>query len=194
MARYIDLNQVKAMNESKVSFGNSDSQINDVELNILVNAAEAKVELDLFPYYVVPLKGQNPLTFEIIEFNELTNEPEAITTVEVIRSLCYYRSTYNLLKNFYGKTGNNRGDSYLSYVTDQYQDLLKPITEKRKTGVFNTPPLPWLYLNAKSQRVSPVAPSPQVTNPCHVNTLTYVNRHLTDPSSNWQIARLRGRK
>lgn len=172
MGRYVNAEDVKSFLGSKVSFGVELEQISDVELNFLITQAESKVEMDMSDQYVIPFQGYNGLTFWQIA---------STTTVQIINNLCLYRSIYNVLKLFFGKVGNNRGDSYISFIADMYQDLLKPLKEKRNTGVFNIPPLAGLMLNGNSQRVSPVLPSPQVST-IGVTSFNYANAHVNNPA------------
>lgn len=173
MGKYVAANEVKAFLETKVSFGNTEEQISEVELDIMIRQAESKVEMDLSDQYVIPFQGYNNATFSQIPFE---------TTTQTITNLCLYRSIYNVLKLFFGKTSNNRGDSYVAFIADLYQDILKPLKEKRNTGVFNIPPLAGLLINGNSQRLSPVLPSPMAsTIGSSVNSFEYANKHQNDP-------------
>lgn len=178
MGKYVAAADVKSFLESKVSFGVSDTQISDVELNFLINQAESKVEMEMSDQYVIPFQGYNGLTFD---------EIASTTTITIINNLCLYRSIYNVLKLFFGKTGNNKGENYLSFIADMFRDLLQPLKRKRNTGVFDVPPLVGLLLNGNSQRVSPVLPSPQVST-LGVSSFNYANAHVNNP----QIAPLWG--
>jgi hypothetical protein len=173
MGKYVAANEVQAFLETKVSFGNSEDQVSEVELNLLIRQAESKVEMELSDQYVIPFQGYNNETFLQIPYE---------TTTQVITNLCLYRSVYNVLKLFFGKTSNNRGESYLSFISDMYHDLLDPLKRKRNTGVFDIPPLTGLMLNGNSQRVSPVLPAPQVGLIGNsVNSFEYANKHVNDP-------------
>lgn len=184
MGKYVDAADVKSFLESKVSFGVSDDQISDVELNFLINQAESKVEMDMSDQYITPFQGYEGLTFKQIPFS---------STIQIINNMCLYRSIYNVLKLFFGKTGNNKGENYLSFVADMYQDLLQPLKRKRNTGVFDIPPLAGLLLNGNSQRVSPVLPSPQ-TSTLGTESFLYANLHVNDPKTGlfWNNWRNRG--
>ena len=171
MGRYVASDQVKAFLESKVSFGARDDQISDMELNMLIVQAESKVELELSDQYIIPFRGYDGLTFHEI--------PNA-NTIEIISNLCLYRSLYNVMKFYFGKGSNNRGQNYLDFYADSFQDLLSPLKRKRNTGVYDTPPLAGLLLNGNSQRVSPVLPSPQTSN-LGVNSFLYANTHVNNP-------------
>lgn len=173
MGKYVAADEVKSFLESKVSFGSSDDQVSDVELNSLIKQAESKLEMELSDQYVIPFQGYNNLTFSEIPFS---------TTIEIINNLALYRSVYNVLKLFFGKTSNNKGESYISFISDIYQDLLEPLKRKRNTGVYDIPPLQGLFLNGNSQRISPVAPSPQVSG-TSVNTSSYANSHVNNPAT-----------
>lgn len=175
MGKYVAADEVKAFLESKVSFGNSDTQVSDIELDHMIKQAESKVEMELSSQYVIPFQGYNGLTFKEIPSD---------TTREIISNLCFYRSIYNTLKLFFGKTSNNRGESYIQYIADMFNDLLEPLKRKRNTGVFDTPPLEGLLLNGNSQRVSPVLPSPiAATIGTSVNSFEYANKHVNDQRS-----------
>jgi len=172
MGRYISDIEVKTMTESKVSYGPSDSQISNTELIFLIQQGEAKVELDLSNKYIVPFQGYNNVTFQ-----QLTSE----MTVQIIKSLCLYRSIYNVLKLFFGKTGENKGDNYLKFIADLYHDLLDPLQRKRATGVFDLPPLPGLALNANSTWNSPLLPGPiPALLGNSVNSFEYANKHVNN--------------
>lgn len=181
MGKYVAAADVKSFLESKVSFGVSDTQISDVELNFLINQAESKIEMEMSDQYVIPFQGYDGIIFDDIS---------STTTKTIINNLCLYRSIYNVLKLFFGKTGNNKGENYLSFIADIYQDLLQPLKRKRNTGVFDVPPLAGLMLNGNSQRVSPVLPSPQASG-IGADSFLYANRHVNDPSTsilwgNWR--------
>ena len=171
MGKYISSEVVKSFLETKVSFGSRDDQISDMELNLLITQAESKVEIELSDQYIIPFQGYNGLTFQ---------EIPSSTTKEIINNLCLYRSLYNVMKFYFGKTSNNRGQNYLDFYADSFNDILEPLKRKRKTGVYDTPPLAGLRLNGNSQRVSPVLPSPQVSN-CGVNSFLYANTHVNNP-------------
>jgi len=171
MGKYIANDTVKAFIETKVSFGSRDDQISDIELDMLIKQAESKVQLELSDQYIIPFKGYNGLTFQ-----EITQE----NTKEIISNLCLYRSLYNVTKFYFGKTSNNRGQNYVDFYDDSFKEILEPLKRKRKTGVFDTPPLAGLLLNGNSQRTSPVLPSPQVSN-CGVNSFHYANTHVNNP-------------
>ncbi len=171
MGRYVSSDDVKASLETKVSFGIQETQVSDVELNYLINQAESKVEMELSDQYVIPFQGYNGLTFEQIPH---------LSTVQIINNLCLYRSLYNVAKLFFGKTSNNRGQSYIDFYADMFQDLLQPLKRKRNTGAFDVPPLAGLFINGNSQRVSPVLPSPQVST-VGVSSLVYANTHVNNP-------------
>jgi|SRR5271165_1485823 len=174
MGKYVAADEVKSFLETKVSFGVQDDQISDVELNFLIRQAESKVEMELSDQYVIPFRGYGILTFEEIPFP---------TTIEIINNLSLYRSVYNVLKLFFGKLGNNRGDSYIAFIADMFQDLLEPLKRKRNTGVYDVPPLAGLFINGNSQRISPVSPSPQVTGCGSANTFLYANNHVNNPAT-----------
>lgn len=171
MGRYIASDTVKAFLETKVSFGSSDDQISDIELDLLIRQAESKVELELSDQYVIPFKGYENRTFH----NILSGN-----TKDTISNLCLYRSLYNVMKFYFGKTSNNRGQNYVDFYADSFNDILEPLKRKRKTGVFDSPPLADLFINGNSQRFSPVLPSPQVSN-CGVNSFLYANTHVNNP-------------
>lgn len=172
MGKYVSSDEVKSFLETKVSFGNSDDQVSDMELTFLINQAESKVEMELSDQYVIPFQGYNNLTFQ-----QISN----ITTIEIINNLCLYRSVYNVIKLFFGKTSNNRGQSYLDFIADMFQDLLQPLKRKRNTGAYDIPPLAGLLINGNSMRLSPVLPSPQVSG-IGVNSLLYANTHVNNPA------------
>ncbi len=172
MGRYVSAEEVKAFLETKVSFGIQETQVSDVELNYLINQAESKVEMELSNQYVIPFQGYNGLTFHEIPF---------ASTIQIINNLCLYRSVYNVIKLFFGKTSNNKGQSYLDFIADMFQDLLQPLQRKRNTGVFDIPPLAGLFINGNSQRVSPVLPSPQAST-VGVSSLVYANEHVNNPA------------
>lgn len=173
MGKYVAADEVKSFLETKVSFGVGEDQVSDVELNFLINQAESKLEMELSDQYVIPFQGYNGLTFPEIPFP---------TTIQIINNLALYRSVYNVLKLFFGKLGNNRGDSYIAFIADMFQDLLQPLKRKRNTGVFDVPPLAGLFINANSQRFSPVSPSPQITG-VGVNSFLYANTHVNNPAT-----------
>lgn len=173
MGKYVAAADVKSFLESKVSFGPSEDQISDMELNFLINQAESKVEMEMSDQYIIPFQGYNGLTFFQIPHS---------TTIQIINNLCLYRSIYNVLKLFFGKVGNNRGDSYIEFIADMFQDLLQPLKRKRNTGVYDIPPLAGLLLNGNSQRVSPVLPSPQVSS-VGVESFVYANTHVNNPKT-----------
>ncbi len=173
MGRYVSAEEVKSFLESKVSFGVQDTQVSDVELNYLINQAESKVEMELSDQYVIPFKGYNGLSFQEIPYP---------STIQIINNLCLYRSVYNVIKLFFGKTSNNRGQSYLDFVADMFQDLLQPLKRKRNTGVYDVPPLAGLFINGNSQRLSPVLPSPQAST-VGVGSLVYANTHVNNPAA-----------
>lgn len=171
MGKYISNDVVASFLESKVSFGSGDDQISEMELNYLIKQAESKVEMELSDQYVIPFRGYDGLTYD---------EIPSTTTKEIISSICLYRSLYNVMKYYFGKTSNNRGQNYLDFYNDSYHDLIDPLKRKRNTGVFDVPPLEGLFINGNSQRVSPVLPSPQVAS-CGVNSLMYANTHMNNP-------------
>lgn len=173
MGKYVAADEVQAFLETKVSFGNQEDQISEIELNHMIRQAESKVEMEMSDQYIIPFQGYNDIPFALIPYE---------TTTQVIINLCLYRSIYNTLKLFFGKTSNNRGDSYINFISDMYHDLLDPLKRKRNTGVFDIPPLAGLMLNGNSQRVSPVLPSPFSTTIGHsTNSFEYANRRLNDP-------------
>jgi hypothetical protein len=177
MGKYVSPESVKQFLESKVSFGPLEDQISDMELIFLIQQAESKVEMELSNQYVIPFVGY--INGNIVPYNEIPYE----TTTMVVNNLCLYRSCYNVIKLFFGKTGENRGKSYLDFIADMYQDLYQPLQRKRNTGVFDIPPLQGLFLNANSQRTSPVLPSPIAARVGHsVNSFEYANRHVNDPT------------
>lgn len=171
MGNYIPNDVVKSFLESKVSFGPRDDQISDLELNMLINQAESKVQLELSDQYIVPFRGYEDRTF-----HQITSD----YTKTIISNLCLYRSLYNVMKFYFGKTSNNRGQSYIDYYADSFNDLLEPLKRKRNTGVFDSPPLTDLLLNGNSLRHSPVLPSPQVAT-CGVSSFLYANTHVNNP-------------
>lgn len=174
MGRYISEKTVKSFTESKVSYGASENQISDMELIVMIQQAESKVELDMSNKYIIPFQGYNNVPFAGIASE---------TTQQIIQCLCLYRSVYNVLKLFFGKTGENRGDHYVRYISDEYHDLLEPMQRKRKTGVFDLPPLPGLMLNGNSTYNSPLLPAPIAASIGHsVNTFEFANRHINNPS------------
>lgn len=171
MGKYISQDVVKSFLETKVSFGSQDDQISEMELDLLVKQAESKVEMELSDQYVIPFQGYSGLTFDQIPH---------ITTREIISNLCLYRSLYNVMKFYFGKTSNNRGQNYVDFYADSFNDILEPLKRKRNTGVFDVPPLAGLFINGNSQRFSPVLPSPQVAT-CGVSSLIYANTHMNNP-------------
>jgi hypothetical protein len=183
MPKYIDPYSVKEFLESKVSFGPSDIQISDGELFAMINQAETKVEIELSDQYVIPFQGYNGVIFSDIDNS---------STVETIKNLCLYRAVMNVLRLYFGKTGENKGIEYINNIRDMYNEIMNPLKKKRNTGVFNVPPLPGLLLNGKSQRVSPVLPGPQLSGLCNANSFEYANKHMTDPRTNWLYGVRRG--
>lgn len=171
MGKYVSADEVKSFLETKVSFGNKDDQVSDVELSFLISQAESKVEMELSDQYVIPFQGYNGLTFPEIPYP---------TTIQIINNLALYRSVYNVIKLFFGKTSNNRGQSYLDFIADMFQDLLQPLKRKRNTGAYDIPPLAGLFINGNSMRFSPVLPSPQTSN-VGVNSFLYANTHVNNP-------------
>jgi hypothetical protein len=171
MGKYIDSSVVKSFLETKVSFGPDDSQISDIELNMLISQAESKVQLELSNQYIIPFQGYEGRTFHEIVYDE---------TREIISNLCLYRSLYNVCKYYFGKVSNNRGQSYIDFYDDLFKETIEPLKRKRSTGAFDTPPLAGLLLNGNSQRVSPVLPSPQVAT-CGVSSFGYANTHVNNP-------------
>lgn len=174
MGRYISEITVKSFTESKVSYGPGENQISDMELIVMIQQGESKVEIDMSNKYIIPFQGYNNIPFKDID---------SATTLQIIECLCLYRSVYNVIKLFFGKTGENKGDHYLKYIADLYQDLHQPLQRKRNTGVFDLPPLPGLMLNANSAYSSPLLPAPVPARLGNsVNTFEYANKHLNNPS------------
>src|SRR6185312_5357117 len=124
MGKYIESDVVKSFLETKVSFGVSDDQISEMELNLLISQAESKVEMELSDQYMIPFQGYEGRTYAQIPSD---------TTRELISSLCLYRSLYNIMKFYFGKVSNNRGQSYVDFYADLFQDLLGPLKRKRNT-------------------------------------------------------------
>lgn len=170
-----------------MSFYTEPNAITDDFLSQIIARAEADVERELSPLYIVPIVTSDspPQAFEYLPASSLY----------YLQDLFVLFACIKLEDVLYNRSGGNRGDGGLANLKGEYGHKLSKLLGKDSTGKFLYPPLPGVLVNEDSFKYNAYLPAPASINGGAVyNSANYANSRVNDPSRNlfyWRRPRTR---
>lgn len=134
---YLTLELITPYISQQINIGSGDGQISTDQLNTQIALAEADVELDLSTWFAVPfanVAGGDWTTLSAASYNYLFK-------------LFLAKSLYNIYREFYGITGDNKGDDFWTSQLSTYNEMLKRLFKLDQTQNYLYQTFPDLVAN-----------------------------------------------
>ncbi len=163
--------------------------LTDTLLDNMIAKAEARVERDISPFYVLPLQGLNKESWgELVQAS--ANDRELRYSVEFFKDAFILQACLNVLRNEFGRNSNVNGEAFIENLEKDYEQFREFMYMKNDNGRYIYPPVPKVKTNPYIQYAQDElgVPVPRLCGSRTNNSMRYANTHVDDPQRSWFTA------